>query len=100
DRRRRGHADPPGQAARAGRRILTDHSVPPVRTRAIAVALFSLSGGSRLAYHVVWVRQFGRVFGNTLHSAALVTAVFVGGLGVGALVAGRWADRRHARGGS
>ena len=68
-------------------------SILSARKRALAVALFFLSGASGLVYQVIWVRQFGKVFGNTLHSAALVTSIFLGGLGVGALVAGRWIDR-------
>lgn len=60
----------------------------------MTVALFFLSGISGLIYQVVWVRQFGNWFGNTLHSASLVTAVFLCGLGVGSVLGGRWADRR------
>jgi len=58
--------------------------------------LFFLSGASGLIYQVIWVREFGNVFGNTIHSASLVIAVFMGGLGVGSYIAGIWADRRHA----
>ena len=58
--------------------------------------LFFLSGASGLVYQVAWVRQFGLIFGNTVHSAALVTSVFMGGLGIGAWAAGRWADRRRS----
>jgi hypothetical protein len=82
---------------RAGRR----RSLMRLRTSPTAIApyaLFFLSGISGLVYQVVWVRQFGNVFGNTVHSAALVTAVFMLGLGVGSYLAGAWADRRHARG--
>ena len=31
--------------------------------------LFFCSGVSGLIYQVVWVRSFGNVFGNTIHSA-------------------------------
>jgi spermidine synthase len=55
---------------------------------------FFCSGVSGLIYQVAWVRQFGLVFGNTLHSASLVVAVFMLGLGAGACAAGAWADRR------
>jgi spermidine synthase len=58
--------------------------------------LFFLSGASGLIYQIVWVRELGNVFGNTVHSASLVIAVFMLGLGVGSYVAGRWADRRYA----
>src|SRR3990172_10203968 len=57
--------------------------------------LFLLSGASGLIYEVVWVREFGNVFGNTVYSACLVVAVFMLGLGFGAYLAGRWADRRY-----
>jgi predicted membrane-bound spermidine synthase len=58
--------------------------------------LFFLSGAAGLVYQVVWVREFGNVFGNTVHSASLVVAVFLLGLGVGSWAAGIWADRRWA----
>ncbi len=61
----------------------------------LTVAIFFLSGVSGLVYQVVWARQFGKVFGNTVHSAALVTGVFMCGLGVGSFVAGRWIDKKH-----
>jgi len=58
--------------------------------------LFFLSGASGLIYQVVWVREFGNVFGNTIYSASLVVAVFMAGLGFGGYIAGQWADRRYA----
>jgi predicted membrane-bound spermidine synthase len=69
-------------------------SRPSTRRDAIH-ALFLLSGFAGLVHEVVWVRAFGNVFGNTVHSAALVTAVFMCGLGLGSYAAGRIADR-HA----
>ncbi len=58
--------------------------------------LFFLSGVSGLIYQVVWVREFGNVFGNTVHSASLVVAIFMLGLGAGSYIVGVWADRRYA----
>ena len=58
--------------------------------------LFFLSGVGGLIYEVVWVRQFGNVFGNTVYSASIVTAVYMLGLGVGGYALGEWADRRYA----
>jgi hypothetical protein len=58
--------------------------------------LFLLSGLSGLIYQVIWVREFGNVFGNTIHSASLVVAVFMLGLGAGSYLVGSWADRRYA----
>ena len=70
------------------------------RTRAIMIGtvylLFFFSGAAGLIYQVIWVRQFGNVFGNTVYSASLVIAVFMCGLGVGSYLAGIWADRRYA----
>ena len=57
--------------------------------------LFFCSGAAGLVYQIVWVREFGNVFGNTVHSASLVIAVFMCGLGVGSYLAGRWADRHY-----
>lgn len=64
------------------------------RRRAV-VLLFFLSGVSGLVYQVIWVRQLARVFGNTVHSASLVTGVFMGGLGAGSYFLGRYSDRRY-----
>jgi predicted membrane-bound spermidine synthase len=46
-------------------------------------------------YQVAWVRVFGNSFGNTIHSAAIVVAVFMLGLGIGSYAVGVWADRRY-----
>jgi spermidine synthase len=57
--------------------------------------LFFCSGAAGLIYQIIWVREFGNVFGNTVHSTSLVLAVFMCGLGAGSYVAGRWADRHY-----
>jgi spermidine synthase len=67
------------------------------RARRIVHALFFASGVSGLIYQVAWVRAFGLVFGNTMHSASLVTSIFMGGLGLGSYLAGRAIDRRVAQ---
>ena len=58
--------------------------------------LFCLSGISGLIYQAVWVRVFGNIFGNTVHSTSLVVAIFMLGLGAGSYLFGAWADRRYA----
>jgi spermidine synthase len=63
----------------------------------LLLAAFFLSGISGLIYQVTWVRQFGNVFGNTVHSASIVVAVFMLGLGAGGYLAGMWADRQGRR---
>ncbi len=56
--------------------------------------IFFLSGISGLIYQVLWVREFGRVFGNTMYSAAIVTGLFMFGLGLGGYLAGVYGDRK------
>ena len=60
--------------------------------------LFFFSGISGLIYEVIWVRIFGNFFGNSIYSAAIVTSVFMLGLGVGSYFAGIWSDSQHKKG--
>jgi len=46
-----------------------------------------------LIYEIAWFREFRLVFGASTSANAAVLAVFVGGLGVGGLVLGKFADR-------
>ena len=55
--------------------------------------LFALSGCASLMDQVVWLRYLGLTFGNTTLAAATLLAVFMGGLGMGAPLFGRLADR-------
>jgi spermidine synthase len=55
--------------------------------------LFFLSGACALVYQVVWVRQLLLVVGTTTAAVSTVLAVFMAGLGLGAWVFGRRADR-------
>jgi predicted membrane-bound spermidine synthase len=55
--------------------------------------LFLCSGASGLIYQIVWVRQLGHVFGNTVYSASIVVATFMLGLGAGSYLLGAVADR-------
>ncbi len=48
-----------------------------------------LSGFASLSYQIVWVRRFALVLGTTNAALTLVLAMFLGGLGLGALLAGR-----------
>jgi spermidine synthase len=56
-------------------------------------ALFFCSGATSLAYEVIWFKRFSHVWGNSALAMALVVSSFLVGLGIGALVFGRWADR-------
>ena len=59
--------------------------------------LFFLSGAAGLAYEVVWLRLLVLVFGSAHFAVTAVLTAFMAGIGLGALVAGRWVDRaaRH-----
>jgi spermidine synthase len=58
--------------------------------------LFFLSGATGLVYQLLWVRMLYQTFGSTIQSVATVVAAFLGGLGLGAWLLGRRADR-HPR---
>jgi len=52
--------------------------------------LFFLSGVAALVYQSLWLRMFTLVLGNSLHSVSVVFSSFMGGLGLGALLFGRY----------
>jgi spermidine synthase len=56
--------------------------------------IFILSGAAGLVYELIWVRQLYQFFGSTIHSVTTVVAAYMGGLGLGAFVLGRRADRQ------
>lgn len=56
-------------------------------------ALVLMSGASGLIYEIVWIRALGRHFGTTAPAITTVLAAFMGGLALGSLTLGRWADR-------
>jgi spermidine synthase len=58
--------------------------------------LFFLSGATGLVYELLWVRLLYQSFGSTVQSVTTVVAAYMGGLGLGAWLLGRRADR-HPR---
>ncbi len=58
--------------------------------------LFFLSGATGLVYELLWVRLLYQAFGSTIQSVTTVVAAYMGGLGLGAWLFGRCADR-HPR---
>lgn len=58
--------------------------------------LFFLSGATGLVYELLWVRLLYQAFGSTIQSVTTVVAAYMGGLGLGAWLLGRRADR-HPR---
>ena len=55
--------------------------------------LFFLSGATGLIYELLWVRVLYQSFGSTIQSVTTVVAAYMGGLGLGAWLVGRFADR-------
>ncbi len=66
------------------------------RVRVGLAVLFFLSGATGLVYQLLWVRVLYQAFGSTVQSVTTVVAAYMGGLGLGAWLIGRWADR-HPR---
>ena len=59
-------------------------------------AMLLVTGCCALVYQVCWLRGLRLVFGASTAANAAVLAIFMGGLGLGALRLGPWADRhRH-----
>ena len=61
--------------------------------RAVVLACFFLSGASGLILEMLWTRMLTLVFGSTTLAVSTVLATFMGGLGLGSFIAGRFADR-------
>ena len=58
--------------------------------------LFFLSGATGLVYELLWVRVLYQSFGSTIQSVTTVVAAYMGGLGLGAWLLGRRADRHES----
>ena len=65
--------------------------------RAVLLLVFTLSGASGLIYEVLWTRRLTHIFGSTTLAVSTVLAAFMGGLAVGSVLLGGWADRHRAR---
>lgn len=55
--------------------------------------IFFLSGFSALIYQLLWFRQLGFIFGNTVFAATTVLTAFMGGLALGAHLFGKRVHR-------
>jgi spermidine synthase len=56
--------------------------------RRLFVGLYAASGAAALVYEVTWTRLFALELGHTVAAASTVLAAFMGGLAVGAWIAG------------
>jgi len=59
------------------------------RSRRLFVTLYTMSGAAALVYEVAWTRLLTLQLGHTVSSVSTVLAAFMGGLAVGAWIAGR-----------
>jgi spermidine synthase len=61
--------------------------------RLLLITLFFASGISALVYEVVWIRALSLTFSITVYSLTTVLCAFMAGLGLGAAISARFADR-------
>lgn len=61
--------------------------------RSAAIVAFFISGASSLIFQSIWSRMLTHVFGATGVAISTVVTCFMAGLGLGAWLGGRWADR-------
>ena len=59
----------------------------------IILTLFLCSGMTGLLYEVIWSRMIVKVIGAAPFAISIVLTVFMGGLGLGSYLAGRYVDR-------
>ena len=67
----------------------------PASFRPVSI-LFFLSGFAGLGYQIIWFKRFSHLWGNSTLAMAAVVASFLAGLGLGAYLLGRLADRVRA----
>jgi spermidine synthase len=63
----------------------------------VILTLFLFSGATSLVYEVIWLRQLILIFGSTQFATSTVLSTFMGGLALGAIVAGRWLGSSRIR---
>ena len=62
---------------------------PTPATLAILLGLFGASGCAALIYQIVWLERLALAIGSSAPSLGVVLATFMGGLGLGSLLASR-----------
>jgi len=60
---------------------------------AALVAVFILSGAAGLIYESIWSRYLGLFVGHSAYAQIIVLVIFLGGMSLGAHLAGRWSHR-------
>jgi spermidine synthase len=62
----------------------------------LVLVCFFLSGMSGLIYEILWNRMIVKIIGSAPFSMSIILTVFMGGLGFGSYLAGRYIDRMKA----
>ena len=75
--------------------IVTSHPLAPraLTVRLLPFLAFFLSGASGLVFQTIWSRLLHHVFGSSSVAISSVVSAFMGGLALGAWLAGRLSDR-------
>lgn len=59
----------------------------------ILCVIFFISGSAGLLFETLWLRGAGLAFGNSVWASSITLAAYMGGLGLGNLLAGRFGQR-------
>ena len=59
----------------------------------LVLSCFFLSGLSGLIYEILWTRMVVKIIGSAPFAVSIVLTIFMGGLGLGSYLAGRFIDR-------
>jgi len=60
----------------------------------LAFLVLFFSGITALIYQIIWIREFGQVFGVHVYSMTTVLTAFMAGLALGSLIFGRIVDKK------
>jgi len=68
-----------------------------LKINSLIYILFLLSGVSALAYQIIWQRVLFSTFGVNIDSITIIVSTFMLGLGLGALIGGKLADKYNTK---
>jgi len=68
------------------------------RTILLILICFFLSGLTGLTYEILWIRMIVKIIGGAPFAVSIILTVFMGGLGLGSYLAGRFIDRVEGAG--
>jgi len=75
---------------------MAEQQISDSKTRAavlLVLTCFFLSGLSGLTYEILWTRMVVRIIGSAPFAVSIILTIFMGGLGLGSYLAGRFIDR-------